>query len=308
MRYENRMKNRDNGHPTATIVLPPSAILARDIEEPPPSGPPCEPSDGAVVLLLDTLQTTVSEHERNPLKRHEKRKISSHTLSDKVERFDPVRGQRMRECGHIMYRDVCKGCGTEKYRKNGRCMDRLCPSCAHTRSGRLAGKYADRVNKRMSGRHGYHLVLTVKNTRELPDYNAFMAMFDAMRKHEFWKPYGGMVAGLRAVEVTKKAGCLWHPHFHVLMFTREPLPLLPDGQWTIPFNQAVADAWCEVTGGKGKIVRGSRFDGRAVEMVKYIGKPSDVERMSASEVEELCNWTKRTVSYTHLTLPTNREV
>ena len=286
------MKNRTSEHQRSIAPRFPLADSAGERDEPPPSGPSIPAIDGAVSSLLDTLQTSESRDAGNPLKRRETRKKASDALANKVHQFDPRRGQRMRECGAVLHRDVCKGCGTEKFRLVRRCMDRFCPSCASKRSGELAERYAGRVNKVMTGRYGYHLVLTVKNTKELPDYTLFIALMKRMRKHEFWERFGGIIGGLYSVEVTKKRGGTWHPHFHVLMFTREPLPVLPDGQWTIAFNQAVSDVWRELTGGESYIVRGEQYDGRAVEMVKYLAKPSDVAAMAVDDIEALFRWTR----------------
>ena len=286
------MENRTSEDQRSIAPPSPLAIPARVQDHPPPSGPPFQANDGADFSLLDTLQTSDRGKGEYPLIRREKRKRSSFSLSRKVAEFDPRRGERMRECGMVLHRDVCKGCGVEKNRVVCRCMDRFCPQCASKRSGDLADRYAERVNRVMSGMYGYHLVLTVKNAPNLPDYSAFIALVKRMRRHKFWKRYGGIVGGLYSVEVTKKRGGMWHPHFHLLIFTPLPLPLLPDGQWTIVFNQAVSDVWRELTGGESYIVRGERYDGRAIEMVKYLAKPSDVAGLSVDDLKSLCNWTK----------------
>ena len=287
------MKNTRSANSTASEIFPPSATLARDVDEPPPSGPPPDGSNGAVLPLLDKQETSERGEVDNGVKRRENRKRTSVAIANKVRQFDPRRGQRMHECSEDVYRDICKGCGEEKFLRTRTCKDRFCPTCANKRSGKLARQYGSRIEKLIAaGRFGYHLVVTVKNTKELPDYTVFKSLIKRMRKHEFWKRFGGIIAGIVSVEVTKKRGGLFHPHFHVLMFTREPLPVLPDGQWTIAFNQAVSDVWRELTGGESYIVRGSEFDGDVIEMVKYVSKPMELAAMTPDELETLFNWTK----------------
>lgn len=242
--------------------------------------------------LLDKYKQVYEGEPENGLKRRESRKRASIAIASKVRRFDPDRAERMRKCGNLVYRESCKGCGSERSLVVSRCMDRFCPTCASVRSGRLADRYSERIKRYTEGKHGYHLVLTFKNSESLPSYSWIGRLFKAMRKHPLWDQYGGIVGGLRSIEVTRGKGG-WHPHIHALIFTESPLPIAPDGKWPVWFNQVVSDAWKELTGGESYIIRGERYDGRAIEMVKYLGKPQDVGNMDAEKLAELSEWIRR---------------
>lgn len=196
----------------------------------------------------------------------------------------------MQKCGERVYRETCKGCGTERHLVISRCMDRFCPTCGSIRTGKLASRYERRIKEKTEGLFGYHLTLTFRNTDSLPSYSDIVKLVRKMRLHPIWKAYGCIVGGLWSIEVTRPKG-KWHPHVHMLIFTSEPLPVAPDGKWPVWFNQSVSDVWRELTG-DSFIVRGTRYDGRAVEMVKYIGKPADIQRMPLDSFMELCGWTK----------------
>jgi hypothetical protein len=240
--------------------------------------------------LLDTWKQLSEVDGENPLKQREKRKNTSRAIANKIRSFDPHRADEMDKCGSIIHRDVCKGCGSEKYRAVSTCKDRLCPTCASRRSVKLAERYKAIIDRVTDGKYGYHLVLTFKSVETLPDQKKIVALVKKLRLHPLWKSYGGIDGGLWSIEVTRSKG-LWHPHVHMLIFTNEPLPVAPDGFWPRMINQRVSDVWRELTG-DSFIVRGSRFDGRVIEMVKYMGKPMEIEKMSVDHLDHLSEWCK----------------
>ena len=307
------MKNRDNEHPTATEILPPSAILAREIEEPPPSGPPCELSDGAVFPscpeLLDTYEQVascqveeVAHADAESLKMRGIRKKKTQSLAFRIGKFHTGRAERMHACSSHLTRRTCAACGKERFHAD-RCGDRLCPTCARIRSAKMVDKYAPALAEYGIGKHAYLLTLTYTNSEHLPDRKRLAADFRALKRNVFWRQFGGIAGGAYSIEVTfNEKTRQFHPHLHVLLYTMEPIPTFVDKKgnerWQIEgVNQAVSDLWREITGGS-YIVDGRAFDGRCEELMKYVTTIEEVDRMPDRQLEELCAWMKGMRTFT----------
>jgi hypothetical protein len=84
---------------------------------------------------------------------------------------------------------------------------------------------------------------------------------------------------------------LWHPHFHVLIFTRLPIPCYVDRNEAVRFemavNQRIAEAWQKITT-DSFIVDGRAFDGDYRELFKYVAKGAD--KMNDERLKELAEW------------------
>jgi hypothetical protein len=192
--------------------------------------------------------------------------------------------------------------GEMQYYSDRHCHKRHCPICEARRSRKLVGKYSARINGLMAseGLNGYHLTLTFRNTDELPDLKTSRKIIRNFFRRKFWKERG-YKGSLMSFEITQneKTG-QWHPHFHCLILTERPFDCLPDGKWTLPENQAVADLWSDCTKGESFIVRGTAFTGDLRELVKYLTKTQELDSMNDTSFEKLYRWTagKRFVSTT----------
>lgn len=303
------MENTRSANSTASEIFPPSATLAREVEEPPPSGPLDRAVDGAVFPLLDNYEqvessrcTGVPEVSEETLKARQKRKKQSLRLSFRMSAFNKGRAERIARCSDALTRRTCMSCGRARFHAE-RCGDRLCPICARIRSAKLVSKYGPALAAYGAGKHAYFLTLTYANVDHLPDRKRLAADFRALKGKAFWRRYGGIVGGAYNVEVTlnKKTG-RFHPHMHALIYTLEPIPCFTDNKgverWQVKeVNQVVSDMWREITGGS-YIIDGRAFDGRYEELMKYVTAMDEVDIMPDDQLKELCGWLKGMRAFT----------
>lgn len=241
-------------------------------------------------LLLDTVQTS------DGVSGVQDRKRRGVSLSRRIARFDKRRGERMATCGQTVHMTTCTkpGCGYHRQTFPLRCADPLCPNCSRRKAMRLSATLgrglADYQGKR--NLHAYLLTLTFKDTDTLPSYSRIVKQSKRLLSlKKLWKPYG-LVGGVRAFEIKlgERSG-LWHPHFHVLIFTRLPIPCYVDKNEAVRFewsvNQAISEQWQKITT-DSFIVDGRAFDGDHRELFKYLAKGA--EKMNDERLRELAEW------------------
>lgn len=304
-RSENRVKNTLSAKSTSSEIFPPSAILAREIEEPPPSGPPFQAVDGAVFQILDTYDHTANaskaaspEIEAETLKKREKRIKQGQRIAARMRQFDERRGQRMAICSTDFTRQRCGDCGDTRWRNNtNRCDNKLCPSCARTRARDLVKKYGAVFPEFTVGKYVYMLTLTYVNSERLPDRKRLSKDFRNLMRRKFWDRYGGIQGSCYAIEAPYKSVTRqFNVHLHCLIWTLEPIPCYRDKKgdtvWQIKgVNQSVSDMWREITG-DSYIVQGQAFDGHYEEIMKYVTKVDELDSMPDEQFKELTEWLK----------------
>lgn len=240
--------------------------------------------------------TKPAKTEQKRLFRKETRKLRSQQTADRLAQlvgFDK-RADRVRQCSTWLKRKSCSDCGHDSYLGLSTCKDRACDTCQHIRSQRLILKYAEPIEKYIqeNNLHAYMLTLTFKNSDSLPDYRKLNSYRKRLLARKLFQDYG-LRGGLCAFEVTenKNTGQV-HPHFHCLILTERPLPIIATGKkkgaWQVSFNQAVAEEWKRITG-NSYIVDGREFVGMN-ELIKYATK--SVSDLSDSRFVEFVLWSK----------------
>lgn len=238
--------------------------------------------------LLDTLQTSCHVEGRGSLHDQRLRKEANEQLAAVFRAFDSKRADRLERCAYKVYARGCVTCGTLEYRRSFLCGDRFCPICARKRSTMLLERYKPIVEAETSGFFGHMLTLTYKNDPVLRDRKLISKHIRNLLRRKLWNRYGGIAGGLYSVEVTLGEGG-WHPHVHMLIFTRRPVASYIDQKWLIELNQEVSDAWLYITG-DSYIVRGVCWDGDLREIVKYVTKSPEV--LPTDKLRELAAWSR----------------
>lgn len=289
------------GHTSITEIL---ASGARGIF--PPSLPPLQDSGTASASLVHTEALSCQRPENSPKKTQISRlssgKRGNLRLAGRIARFDRETARKMAACSWQIKERVDIDTGEMQYYSDRHCHKRHCPICEARRSRKLVSKYSSRINGLMAseGLNGYHLTLTFRNTEGLPDLKECRKLVRNFFRRKYWKERG-YKGSLISFEITQneKTG-EWHPHFHCLILTERPFDCLPDGKWTLPENQAVADLWSDCTKGDSFIVRGTAFTGDLRELVKYLTKTQELEKMTDKSFENMFKWSagKRFVSST----------
>ena len=267
-------------------------------------GPGSAGGDGA--SLLDTVaQVANSEVQTDNEKRLEARKAYSRRIAEKFQPFDPSRAERVAGCCQNIV-EIRYASGIERIYPEHRCNHKLCPVCANLRSRKLAGRYTEVLEKYKADKFGYHLVLTLQNSRELPKREEIARAVRNFVRRKYWKQHGGIEGGLYSLETTYNQDTgLWHPHLHLLIFTKYEIPtywhkVQKRTRWQNSINQAVAEVWEKVTkrvfGIGSFIVDGSPFTGRVAEMLKYVtkfekeGHKASLDEMPQEKFQELVEW------------------
>jgi len=253
--------------------------------------------------LLDTCKQVKSEPEKSgetdsELQKWEERRKKAVKVASAFRRVGlERRGMKMDSCGRGYHRAVCRSCGkaqnvTEAYH----CGDRLCPVCASRRSARMSGRW-DRAIKAFQAEnpsHAYFLTVTFADSEELKPFANYTNPRRMLLRHPWWRQYG-LIGSVSAFETKLGKGSgRWHSHFHMVLFTRYPVPLIETGEHAGEFqntvNQEISDLWRELTGGESYIVKGVQFDGNTKELVKYMSKSPD--RLPDEKLLELATWSK----------------
>jgi len=221
-----------------------------------------------------------------------KRKANSWALAGKYAKFDHKRAGRVAKCGMTAVELVRVGGGRERHLMSFLCQDRFCETCARKRSAKLARRYRSVIEQECEGMFGHMLTLTYKNSEKLRERGRIAKDIRNLMRRPVWKRHGGIVGGLYGVEVTRGEGG-WHPHVHLLVFTRHPIASYTEGkregQWLVALNQEVSDAWLEITR-DSFIVQGVTWDGNVEEIVKYMTKSP--ESLPVDELHELTSWAR----------------
>ena len=238
--------------------------------------------------LLDTHTNKLPECSPASAEMVNRLKRNSWTLSRKYGSFDHRRAERVAKCGMTTVELVRVADGSRRHVMSFLCQDRFCEICARKRSAKLARRYHAVIRENCEGLHGHLLTLTYKNSHELRERGRISKDVRSLLRRGVWKRYGGIVGGLYSVEVTKGEGG-WHPHVHMLVFTRLPVASYRDGKWLVELNQEVSNAWLEITG-DSFIVRGVSWNGNVEEVVKYMTKSP--ESLPVDELRELTSWAR----------------
>ncbi len=124
---------------------------------------------------------------------------------------DDKAAMRFRDCGrcHVVY--TCSSTGA-KWRNTWRCHDRLCPTCAPLRAGRLLHQYWDRIWQPGLRR----LVLTIPSVKHISrdTFKSIRRHFAALRRRKAFRH--AFVGGIYAIETTWNPRHGWHVHIHCL--------------------------------------------------------------------------------------------
>jgi hypothetical protein len=216
-------------------------------------------------------------------------------MSYRIAEFDPKRAARMYKCHYEIYRNSCASCGgNESWHHDQRCGDKFCANCAKINSGELLNRYEPILNAFGKERYGYLLTLTYLNADHLRERNTIAKNMRALLARALWREFGGIAGGIYSVEVTFPNG-QYHPHVHALIYTDKPIPTFKDRKgvvrWHVPFNQAVSDAWREITG-DSYIVDGRAFNGCYAEVLKYVSKMHELENIPDHQLREFALWSK----------------
>jgi len=161
-----------------------------------------------------------------------------------------------------------------------RCKDKLCPFCAHARSGHVRAQLLDLLMQMTRPRI---LVLTIRSC-DLPLRDQLVNLrswFARLRNRKAWKER--VRAGAYTLEITRnvKTG-QWHPHLHIVY----------DGEY-FP-QKLLRRLWHTITG-DSEIVWLQEIHDRpnaAAELCKYIGKVQKIGDLTDSEIREYATATK----------------
>jgi len=284
-------------------------ITQDSAEHKPLTDPPPPPPNGSYPLL-DTLETSVhsdttpaSERDRGKggFVAFEARKRKARAFGRRLYRmgFEGYAHKIGQCCAQLNRLDFHCGHSVKSSYRNGemlfRCKDRFCPVCSHKRSADYALRFAPAL-KVYGDRHGlyaYHLVLTFVNSETLGDLSAMKRCVKNLFRSKRFKAVG-YHGSLVSFETKVGRDGLWHNHFHVLLFTEQPLPLIETGkhkgEWQNSFNQEVSDLWRKITGGS-YIVKGKAFEWDDMpELVKYVTK--DTDELRDERLMDLIEWSK----------------
>ena len=241
--------------------------------------------------LLDTVQTSCQVQDPY-ISGEGGRKLKNWALSQRYQEFDSRRALRVLKCARWITRQACTDHGHVRHRRSFLCGDRFCPICARKRSADLARRYRKIIEGACRGLYGHMLTLTYKNSETMPARGRIAKDVRNLLRRSLWKRHGGIVGGLYSVEVKRGEGG-WHPHVHMLIFTRKPIASYTEGkregEWLVELNQEVSDAWRAITG-DSFIVQGETWDGNTQEVVKYMTKAP--ESLPPAKLHELLIWTR----------------
>lgn len=253
--------------------------------------------NGSEYTLLDTVQTSVLDCLPNGFKQ---RKIATNALADRITKYNAKLAKRMYSCGATFTVDVttCPHQHTsELHRIDKRCAHRLCPQCARIRGIRMGLALSEPLKQwqTANGLYAYHVGLTLKDTEHLPSMKSMNTWKKKLLKGEFFSKYGYFGA-LAVMEIKAgKRSRLFHPHFHVIVFTTKPIPTYQveganrdKNLFCLTQNKELSAEWNEINGGAGYIVQGEAFDGNYAEMFKYLCK--DVNNLNNAQLKELVEW------------------
>jgi hypothetical protein len=245
--------------------------------------------------LLDTLQTSDS---KDPIDTWAERRKNAENIADLYDSIGLHRqAQRMRDCMKMVTK-VEFSCGHQGYvttREARRCGCKFCPDCQRIESGKQSRMLTDVLLPYIERHdlHAHFLTLTFKDAPYLSafDLSAMSGQTRKLLKSKIFEPYGYHGA-YRVIEVHLTKRGKWHPHYHIVLLTDKPIPLIEsgnrEGNWQNSFNQAVSDEWHKITG-DSFIVQGMQFDGNMRELAKYLHKGSVID-LSRSKFAELVEW------------------
>lgn len=225
--------------------------------------------------------------------------VANQHLCDQIEKFDPVRASRMRHCGERMghYQSVCEHNAQSKIFNAQRCRDKLCYSCSKSMAHRLAETLGVALKKFAAqfGLYLYFLTLTLRDSSFLPERKWLIRVRREFFQDDVFQSIG-WYGGYHNLEVKIGAGSkLWHPHIHVLVFTKSPLPTYVDASGVEKVDLGIAkritDVWARVTKGKGLVTDFRPYNDGPKELFKYMTK--GFKDISPEKQAEFGAWSKR---------------
>lgn len=250
--------------------------------------------------LLDNGVQVASSLER--IQRMERKREINRLLAKRIVPFNVDRALRIAECSSTIERYEFSD-GSDLLHSLDYCGNRFCAICAERRSRRLVRKYAPIVEEFARGKHGHHIVLTLRDSEHMPTRESISRLLRNLWRRGFWKRYGGVFGGFYSVETTYNSmtGC-FHCHVHCLVFLGRQVPSYRrkdnNGTWRWYWqnqeNQLLSDEWSSVTKGEAYIVRAQPWDGRIFEMLKYMVKHSAVLKMDDQRLGEYLEWSAGT--------------
>jgi Plasmid rolling circle replication initiator protein and truncated derivatives len=168
----------------------------------------------------------------------------------------------------------CQNCGNS-VRVPIHCSSRSCVPCLFSRSLRVQSRisWILSFNDIIPGYSWKHLTLTVRNMRDLSKgIDLLISSFRRLRQHRWWK--SRVLGGCYVLEVVRHEN-LWHPHLHIIVYSK----YLP---W-----ESVLGHWnvASTTGRHIYIRRIWHGTGIAHYIAKYVAKPFMVSPEFQSELD-----------------------
>jgi len=295
------MKITTAEHPvnSSQDTLPPS-----ELDDP---VPPSRLSDRSEPEPTPLLDIHVETSDQNRVDRFSDRKRKAQVISQRFTHLGlENKGRKIGQCSDLIVKRKFSCGHSSLIRDTGkahafRCKDKFCPICNHVRSVKLSHRFGNalRAYVKAHGLFTYHLVLTFRNSDSLPDYKRIRRqarrLFNSESKarKEFWDRYG-FHGALMNFEITVDRVGRYHPHFHILLLTERPIPLIEtgkhEGEFQNSVNQTISDLWLKITK-TSYIVKGSSFEFEGIfEMVKYMTK--GIDKIPDGQLYDLAEWSE----------------
>jgi len=149
------------------------------------------------------------------------------------------RAKKLYECGRDARVAVCENCSTPHFSNSSiSCDDKFCPVCAKKRSFLWLSRAIPICEDLLQ--RGYHLnmlTLTIRTNKNMPLKDCLYVLQNSYRymsnkEKTYANIYNSLIlGGVKSLEVkigeNKETGELtdiWHPHYHILVCTRNTLP------------------------------------------------------------------------------------
>ncbi|MCJ7812911.1 protein rep [bacterium] len=203
---------------------------------------------------------------------------------------------RLLSCGSTLYksRPSCGHTDWTRFFPNHSCGLRICPVCAHRRAVKLSNTVGSALSVFSTKHHlySYFVTLTFKDIGNLPSIKLLQGFRRNFFEGSLWKQYG-LVGGTWNLEVKPgNRSRRWHPHFHCLVFTTQPLLMYLNTQGNIicdlSLQKAFVELWEKVTSGRGTILDVREFSGKYFQVFKYVMKHTD--DMTDAQLKDFIFW------------------
>jgi len=198
---------------------------------------------------------------------------------------------RVARCGVNHLVKICKRCqgqGSPHFHGISHTLDPCdlpywCPDCAKHRAGRAKKRYTAKIQKFADLNKRLYtpvlITLTVRSGFDLEERaDVLFDSFRRLRNRGAWKDH--IIGAIGSGEITFNREHGWHPHIHLIAFRK--------AFWDIEELQA---SWVASTRGEGIIldiraIKGE-MKGALNELLKYLTKPADIQKLSVEEVHQL---------------------